>query len=122
MTLKNFPFSKQITIAAALLVPACSLYAGDAIRVSDADAQKSIVSKVRPEFPAIAKQMKLSGRVVVDLTVAEDGKVEKADVVSGNPILGNAAKNAAKQWTFRPFQENGKVSEAIVRINFDFAN
>jgi len=121
MTLKNFSLHKHITIATALLLPACSLWA-DAVRVPDAEAQKAIVQRVRPEFPAIAKQMKLSGRVVVDLTVAEDGKVEKADVVSGNPILGNAAKMAAKQWTFRPFQANGKVSEAIVRINFDFAN
>lgn len=120
MTLKH-SFFKQVSFATALLLPACSLHAG-VVRVSDQEAQQSIVQKVRPDFPAIAKQMKLSGRVVVDLTVAEDGKVEKADVVSGNPILGTAAKNAAKQWTFRPFQENGKVSEAVVRINFDFNN
>lgn len=122
MTLKTLSLHKHISIAAVLLLPACSLMAGEAVRVSDTDAQKSVIQKVRPEFPAIARQMKLSGRVVVDMTVAEDGKVEKTDVVSGNPILGNAAATAAKRWTFHPFEQNGKVSEAIVRINFDFAN
>ena len=121
MTAKSFFSRKHISISAALLLSACCLVA-DPIRISDSDAMKSVVQKVRPDYPAIAKQLKLSGRVVVDLTVAEDGTVEKADVIAGNPILGNAAKNAGKNWKFTPFQADGKISKAVVRINFDFAN
>ena len=56
------------------------------------------------------------------MTVAENGSVESADVVNGNPILASAAKTAAKNWRFQPFQEDGKSSKAVVRINFDFSN
>jgi protein TonB len=64
--------------------------------------------------------MRLSGQVVLDMYVDESGSVEKADVVSGNPILGNAAVAAAKHWKFQPFQANGKAIKAVVRIAFDF--
>ena len=121
MIMKSFLFPKQALLAAGLVFSACGLMA-DPIRVADSEAMKSVLQKVRPEYPPIAKQLKLSGRVVVDLTVAEDGTVEKADVVAGNPILGNAAKNAGKNWKFTPFQADGKSSKAVIRINFDFAN
>ena len=97
-----------------------SIAAADPLHVSEQEAQKAIVQKVRPSFPAIAKQLKLSGRVVVDLLVSETGSVEKADVVSGNPVLGTAATTAGKGWKFQPFMADGKPSKAVVRVNFDF--
>ena len=121
MNVKSLISSKLFALTASVLLSAVCLQA-DAIRVPEQDVAKSIVQKVKPEFPAIAKQLKLSGRVVVDLTVAEDGTVEKADIIAGNPILGNAAKTAGKNWKFTPFQADGKPSKAMVRVNFDFAN
>src|SRR5947209_19936327 len=70
------------------------------MRVSEEDGRKAIVAKVAPAVPAIARQAHITGRVVVDLTVSEDGTVEKVDVVSGNPILGGSVVNATKKWTF----------------------
>jgi periplasmic protein TonB len=64
--------------------------------------------------------MNLSGKVLVDITVASDGSVEKVDVVSGNPILAGAAVTAGKRWKFNPFKVDGKATEAVVRVAFDF--
>ena len=94
----------------------------DPRRINEQEGLRFAVQKVSPVYPPMAKQWKLSGRVVVDMTVAEDGSVENADVVNGNPILAGAAKNAAKNWKFQPFQADGKNARAVVRVNFDFSN
>jgi protein TonB len=90
------------------------------IRVQDEDARKAAIEKVQPTYSPIARQMNLTGRVLLDLTVNTDGSVEKADVVSGNPILSSSAVTAAKRWKFQPFQSDGKPTEAVVRIAFEF--
>jgi protein TonB len=90
------------------------------IRVEESEAKKNIITKVEPDFPPIAKQMNLSGRVEVDLHVEETGKVDKVDAVSGNPILAGAAIAAAKRWKFQPFEAEGKPTKAVVRIAFSF--
>ncbi len=117
---------KSIIRRAALLslpifsaVVPCALQA-DALHISEQDAQRAVVTKVAPQYPPIARQLNLAGRVVVDAFVNSEGGVDKADVVNGNPILGSAAVNAAKHWKFQPFQANGKPSDAIVRLSFDF--
>jgi protein TonB len=90
------------------------------MRIEESEAKKNIITKVEPEFPAIAKQMNLSGRVEVDLHVDETGKVEKVDAVSGNPILAGAATSAAKRWKFQPFEADGKPTKVVVRVAFSF--
>ncbi|HXE12566.1 MAG TPA: energy transducer TonB [Bryobacteraceae bacterium] len=117
------PFRKAllpVASAAFLLVSGgISLFA-QPVRIQDNEAQKAALQKVQPSYPAIARQLNLAGRVVVDLTVNASGSVEKVDVVNGNPILANAAVPAAKRWKFAPFQVDGKPTEAVVRIAFDF--
>ncbi|MFZ0593068.1 MAG: energy transducer TonB [Bryobacteraceae bacterium] len=110
----------SVACVAFLLFSAASLF-GQPVRIQDDEARKAVVQKVQPTYPPIARQMNLSGRVMVDLTVAADGSVEKTDVVSGNPILAGAAVSAAKRWKFNPFQVDGKVTEAVVRIAFEFS-
>jgi protein TonB len=121
--LSTKPFRKAllpIASAAFLLVSGgISLFA-QPVRIQDNEAQKAALQKVQPSYPAIARQLNLAGRVVVDLTVNAAGSVEKVDVVNGNPILANAAVPAAKRWKFAPFQVDGKPTEALVRIAFDF--
>jgi protein TonB len=91
------------------------------VRIQDDEAKKAALQKVQPAYPAIARQLNLAGRVLVDLTVSPDGTVEKVDVVNGNPILANATIPAAKRWKFSPFQVDGKPTEAVVRVAFDFS-
>jgi protein TonB len=92
----------------------------EALHVSEQEAQHAVITKVAPQYPPIARQMNLAGRVEVELYVNAGGTVDKAQVVAGNPILGGAAVNAAKRWKFQPFQADGKASDAVVRLSFDF--
>ena len=103
------PFNKArrygLIFATVLIALLCATkrLAADPLRVSEDEGKRAIVARVVPSMPPIARQTHLSGKVVIDMTVAEDGTVEKVDVVSGNPILGGACVSAAKKWTFQPF-------------------
>jgi len=72
-------------------------------------------------YPLDAREKQLQGEVIVKVDVSETGTVEKAEVISGDPILAQAALEAAKKWTFKPFIKNGKRVKVSTRLPFDFA-
>ena len=89
-------------------------------RVSEAEATKAIRSKVEPEYPPMARQMKLAGTVKLDVFIDTGGKVEKVQVVRGNPLLTSAAATALKRWTFSPFTSEGKAVKTVAGFTFSF--
>ena len=90
------------------------------IRISDSDAQKAAISKANPDYPPMAKQMHVSGAVVVEAEVTPEGEVGKVAPVSGNALLSSAAVSAVKKWKFKPFTAEGKPAKAVVRLAFNF--
>jgi TonB family protein len=66
------------------------------------EAKRKVRTKVMPEYPALAKQMNVTGKVKIETTVAADGHVLSTRVVGGSPLLVNAALTALKQWRFEP--------------------
>jgi len=90
-------------------------------RVTEDEARKAIMSKVNPEYPAMARQMRLGGKVQVDAYIDTDGKVEKVQVINGNALLTSAAVNAVKRWKFSPFTTDGKPVRAVAGFSFNFA-
>jgi TonB family protein len=61
---------------------------------------RTAVHKVPPTYPPIARQMGITGTVVVTTTVDAAGKVIKAESTSGNKLLAASAIEAVKQWKF----------------------
>ncbi|MGB7068651.1 MAG: energy transducer TonB [Pyrinomonadaceae bacterium] len=59
------------------------------------------VKKVNPEYPATARSVRASGKVVVRILVNKKGDVVEACVVEGHPLLRAASVKAAKQWKFK---------------------
>jgi TonB family protein len=60
------------------------------------------IRKVEPEYPALARQARISGVVYLSVTVAPDGQLKRMQVVSGHPILVPAAMESVRKWTFPP--------------------
>ena len=110
----------RLAVLAAFLFVITGAAHAQAIRISEADAKKAVVSRIDPEYPPMAKQLKLSGRVQLDVYIDEDGRVEKTEGVAGNPMLTNAAASAVKKWKFTPVMSNGKPAKAIAGFAFDF--
>jgi TonB family protein len=78
----------------------------------------------KPVYPEIAKRMRVSGKVSVQVLVDETGRVVSATVVSGSPFLRPAAQNAALQARFSPTRVGDqpvKVSGVII-YNFELSN
>jgi protein TonB len=91
-------------------------------KVSQSEAMSAVVSKVQPEYPLIAKQLKISGAVDLDVTIGESGAVESVTPISGNPVLTKPAADAMKKWKFKPFSQDGNPVKAQAAIKISFLN
>jgi protein TonB len=80
----------------------------------------TLVRKVLPEYPAIAKQIRLQGAVVLLATIAKDGHVENVEPVSGPAMLVLPAKRAVEQWQYRPYILNHEPVEVQTQITVNF--
>ncbi|MGD0667367.1 MAG: M56 family metallopeptidase [Bryobacteraceae bacterium] len=90
-----------------------------------ADAQAiNLISKVDPVYPPLAKQAKIQGTVELSAVIGKDGRVQNLKVVSGHPLLVQAALDAVKNWVYRPTLVNGEPVEVktSIQINFTLAS
>ena len=93
----------------ALLLPGVTmLHAADPVK-------RTLVSHVDPEYPSMARQMHLSGAVMLQIVVDKDGKVTEVHVSSGSTLLSTAATTAVKRWKYTPADD---VTTMFVRVVF----
>ncbi len=90
------------------------------ITVSGGVLQGSAVKRVQPPYPPIAKAARAAGAVQVQVTIGEDGRVIDAAVVSGHPLLRDAAVQAARQWVFKPTELSGVPVKVQGVLTFNF--
>jgi TonB family protein len=76
-------------------------------------------TKVTPEYPALARQLNVTGKVKLEVTIAADGHVVSARTIGGSPLLVGAATDAVKKWRYEP---GSKESSEIVEFNFSDKN
>ena len=72
-------------------------------------------------YPALARQMKVEGSVLLQAFVGADGGIRNLRVLSGNPILVSAALEAARQWRFKPYLQNGQPVETQAKITVNLS-
>lgn len=80
-----------------------------------------LVHKEDPKYPKQSRRRKVLGRVVLLITVEENGNVTRAAVISGDSSLADAAEEAVLKWRFEPFTQGGhavSVQQSLV-FNFD---
>jgi protein TonB len=92
----------------------------DKVRVSSGVAQGLVIRQVAPQYPAVARQAHIQGTVVLQAVIGKDGNIQNLHVLSGNPMLTQAAMDAVKQWRYKPFRLNGEAVEADTEINVKF--
>jgi periplasmic protein TonB len=89
-------------------------------RVTSVVLSSKAVALPQPPYPMMAKQMRIQGLVSVQILVDEQGKVISAQVVSGNPALSTAARDAALRARFTPTTLNGQPVKIQGVINYNF--
>jgi len=80
----------------------------------------NLIHQVTPVYPPIAQRTRIQGVVVMEATVSKDGSVESLRIVSGHPLLSQAALDAVRQWRYRPTMLNGEPVEVITTITVTF--
>jgi len=90
------------------------------VRVGGADMQGKLIHTVAPIFPEAAKAEGINGVVELDVVIDEEGSVTNIAVISGDPVLRQAAIDAVKQWRYSPTMLNGVPIpvRAEVRVTF----
>ena len=107
--------SRLLAIAAVSLAFATSsarLWPQQDSKASD----RKLITRIEPQYPATLERLYIGGVVRLEVLVAANGSVQGAKVIGGNPILGQAAMAAVKQWKYAPGRSE---TTAVVRLEFD---
>jgi len=59
---------------------------------------RRVIIRVAPTYPAVARTMKLSGTVRLEVLVQASGSVKSVQVKGGSPVLAQSAQNAVRVW------------------------
>ena len=78
--------------------------------------QQRLSVAVPPDYPLLARQMKVQGAVSLQALIARDGTIQELQILSGPEILATAAREAVKQWHFKPYLQAGQAVETQARI------
>jgi protein TonB len=91
------------------------------IAVSSGVMAGNILVKTQPQYPAIAKAARIQGTVILQATISKTGTIEGLTVVSGPPMLQQAALDAVRTWRYKPYLLNGEPVEVGTQINVVFS-
>lgn len=71
-------------------------------------------------YPAIAKSARIQGTVVLQAMISKEGTIENLRVLSGPPMLQQAAMEAVRTWRYKPYLLNGDPVEVETQVNVVF--
>jgi TonB family protein len=80
----------------------------------------TLLRRVQPVYPPEARRLRLQGSVILEANIAEDGQIQDLKLVSGHPVLAQAAMDAVRQWRYSPYLLNGQPIRKQTRININF--
>jgi protein TonB len=90
------------------------------VRVGGSVREPQLIKMVPPVYPSLASKARVTGTVVLEATVTEHGTVEQIRVISGHPLLIEAAINSVKQWQYEPTLLNGIPVAVILTAKVNF--
>jgi periplasmic protein TonB len=79
-----------------------------------------LISQIDPVYPEIARRMRVQGVVELMAVVGTDGRIRELKLISGNPLLTQAALDAVRRWVYRPTYLNGDPVEVMAPVTVSF--
>jgi TonB family protein len=89
---------------------------GSAQENSTETAKRKVRVRTVPDYPSLARQLKVTGKVKIEATVTADGRVTTTRVIGGSPLLVTSAVDAVKKWHF---EAAPKETTEIVEFEFN---
>ena len=90
------------------------------VRVSSGVQQANLIYAPKPAYPQLAKSARVQGTIKLQAIIAVDGSIKNLRVMSGPPLLVNAAIDAVRRWQYKPTMLNGSPVEVITEIDVNF--
>jgi protein TonB len=90
------------------------------VRVSQGVTQGMVLHRVQPTYPPLARTARVQGSVILAAVIGKDGTIQNLHVISGHPLLTQAALDAVKQWRYRPYILNGEPVEVDTQVTVNF--
>ncbi|RPH76352.1 MAG: energy transducer TonB [Nitrospiraceae bacterium] len=90
------------------------------LRVGGNVQESRLIRKVEPVYPELAKRARVSGIVMLEVNVDEEGSVANVRVIRGHPLLDQSAIDAVKQWKYSPTLLNGEPVPVIATVTVIF--
>ena len=83
-----------------------------------------LIYQVAPVYPPLARASRTQGTVTLEAVITKEGAIDpsRLRVVSGHPLLNQAAVDAVRQWRYQPTTLNGRPVEVVsnIIVNFTF--
>ena len=83
-------------------------------------SEATLVRKIDPLYPHAAVLAHIFGAVQLHAFIGKDGTIQSLSVVSGNPLLAQAALDAVRQWRYKPYMLNDEAVEVETFITVNF--
>jgi periplasmic protein TonB len=90
------------------------------VRVSQGVSVGRLINKVEPVYPPLARNARVQGQVVLTAIISRDGTIQDLRVLSGHPLLVQAALDAVRQWRYKPFLLSGEPVEVETTVTVNF--
>jgi periplasmic protein TonB len=90
------------------------------VRVSQGVTAGLVIHKIQPAYPPLARTARVQGSVVLAAVIGKDGNIQNLHVISGHPLLTQAALDAVKQWKYKPYILNGEPVEVDTQVTVNF--
>ena len=90
------------------------------LRVSQGVEGAKLLFNPKPAYPELAKRVRSEGMVRLEAIIGADGKIRDLRVLSGPPLLVNAARDAVMQWRYQPTLLNSVAVEVVTEIEVNF--
>lgn len=87
---------------------------------SAAELEAAAVTRVEPDYPAVARWAGVGGEVGVRVLINEEGEVVDASADYEDALLQNAAVAAARAWKFRPTVVEGAAVKVRGELELKF--
>ena len=112
---RNAPAVVSGMALSPLLFPATGYW-----ELGEIDREPVLERYVRPAYPEEAREREIEGVVTVLVSISHTGRVERARIVQGVPLLNEAALTAARQFEFRPAIKRGFAVPVAMTMEIGF--
>ncbi len=90
------------------------------IKVGGEVQESKLVFRVDPVYPELARRARISGPVILQVMVDEEGSVAEIKILSGHILLTEAAVEAVSQWKYSPTLLNGEPLPVVATVTVIF--